>query len=42
MTDGKTKDDIKGISDEIRANGDAVVIAVGLKKATIKELSLAT
>ena len=38
MTDGKTKDDIKAITDEIRANGDAVVVAVGLKKAPIKEL----
>ena len=38
MTDGKTKNDIKGIADEIRANGDAVIIAVGLKKASIKEL----
>lgn len=38
MTDGKTKDDIKGITDEIRANCDAVVIAVGLKKAPINEL----
>ena len=38
MTDGKTKDDIKDTTDEIRANDDAVVIAVGLKKTATKKL----
>ena len=38
MTDVKTKDDLKSITDEIRANGDLVVIVVGKIKAPIKEL----
>ena len=39
VTDGRTKDEIEGITNTIQTNDDTTVIAVGLKGAPISELN---
>lgn len=39
MTDGRTKDDIQAITEQMKTNDDVIVIAVGLYRAPLAELT---
>ena len=39
VTDGRTKDDIQAITEQMKTNDDVIVIAVGLYRAPLAELT---
>ena len=39
VTDGRTKDDIQAITEQMKTNDDVIVIAVGLYRAPLEELT---
>ena len=39
VTDGRTKDDIQAITEQMKTNDDVIIIAVGLYRAPLAELS---